>query len=157
MRGVAMMKHFRLVVSVGLVAAIAFFGIPESVSANRRVTQETLRRMRAETQQQKRIENLKSEASRVVSLMAQEQFTKATKNFDPTLQQTLPPEKLRQTWQGLIAEAGPFKQQLENRTEVINNQRSILVTCQFENARKGIRLTFDQDQKVTGLSLIPRN
>ncbi|QZZ18702.1 DUF3887 domain-containing protein [Leptothermofonsia sichuanensis E412] len=151
------MKQGQWFVSIGLVVAIACFGVADHARANRRVTQETLQRMRAESQRQRVINNLRSTASRVVRLMAEGRFAEASQTFDQSLQQTLPPEKLRQTWQRLTAEVGPFKQQLGNRTELINNQRSVLVTCEFENGRNDIRLTFDRNQNVVDLLIIPHN
>lgn len=50
-----------------------------------------------------------------VKLLAKEDFNGAVGQFDDTMRTALPEPKLRETWQTLQAQAGPFQKQLGAR------------------------------------------
>ncbi|MCL6434314.1 MAG: alpha/beta fold hydrolase [Leptolyngbyaceae cyanobacterium HOT.MB2.61] len=137
------------------IGAIALLSVADSASANRRVTQELLQKMRTETQRQKAVENLKSAAAKLVNLLAQEKFEEVTKSFDSTMQKALPPEKLKATWAAVLEEAGPFKRQAGSKTLKEDKYDVVVVNCEFEKTRLDIRVVYDSNKKVAGLFIVP--
>lgn len=75
--------------------------------------------------------DLTASAQELVSLLANEDFARATNDFDSTMKAALPPQKLRQAWQSLIAQAGSFRRQVSTRTQKIASYDVLFVTCEF--------------------------
>jgi hypothetical protein len=94
-------------------------------------------------------------AKDLVSALASGDYKKATENFDETMKNALPAEKLQQVWSSLIAQFGPFVEQAGIRREKILQYDVIFVTCKFENAVLDAKVVFDGKQQVAGLFFIP--
>src|ERR1039457_6979791 len=73
-----------------------------------------------------------SAGKQFVALLAKENFAGAVARFDATMKTALPEPKLRETWQTLQAQAGPFQKQLGARATTLAGYDVVLVTCQFE-------------------------
>ena len=99
--------------------------------------------------------DLTASAQDLVSLLANEDFATATNDFDSTMEAALPPQKLGQAWQSLIAQAGSFRQQVSTRTEKIASYDVVFVTCEFERATMDIKVAFDSARQITGLWFVP--
>src|SRR5580765_2390960 len=67
-----------------------------------------------------------------VELLAKEDFSAAVAQFDATMKTALPEQKLRETWQALLAQAGPFQKQLAARAARLAGYDVVFVTCRFE-------------------------
>src|ERR1035441_10539284 len=76
-------------------------------------------------------DNITSLGAQFVDLLVKEDFAGAAARFDPTMKTALPEQKLRETWQTLQKQAGPFKQQVRSRVEKQMGYDVVLVTCQF--------------------------
>jgi len=94
-------------------------------------------------------------AKDLVSALAGGDFKKATEDFDGTMKKALPAEKLQQVWNSLIAQSGPFVEQLGTRREKILQYDVIFVTCKFENAVLDTKVVFDRSKQIAGLFFIP--
>jgi hypothetical protein len=94
-------------------------------------------------------------AKDLVSALASGDFEKAVKNFDGTMKNALPAEKLQQVWSSLIAQFGPFVEQLGTQRERILQYDVIFVTCKFENVVLDAKVVFDRNKQIAGLFFVP--
>ena len=92
---------------------------------------------------------------RFVDLLAKEDFAGAFAQFDPKVKQALPEPKLRETWQALQAQNGPFKKTLAARAEKQMGYDIVLVTCEFARATLDTKVVFDAKRQVAGLFFVP--
>ncbi len=90
-----------------------------------------------------------------VELLAKEDFAGAVARFDGTMKAALPEPKLRQAWQALQAQAGPFQKQLRARATKLAGYDVVLVTCQFERAALDTKVVFDTQGRIAGLFFVP--
>jgi len=67
----------------------------------------------------------------------------------------LPEPKLREAWQTLLQQAGPFQKQLGTRQQAQAGYQIVFVTCQFERAALDIKVVFNTRQQVAGLFFVP--
>ena len=94
-------------------------------------------------------------ARALVDLLSKEDYASAVKNFDATMKKVLPPDKLKETWQGLLESTGPFKKQGKVRFERVKNYDVVYVTMHFARADLDARVVFDSDGKIAGLFFSP--
>ncbi len=99
--------------------------------------------------------DLVASARAFVDLLAKKDFSKAESYFDDTMKTALPQEKLQETWNAIITQAGTFKRQVGTRTEVRSGYDVVIVTCEFEKAAVDIQVVFDQDKRIAGLFFTP--
>lgn len=90
-----------------------------------------------------------------VKLLAKEDFNGAVGQFDDTMRTALPEPKLRETWQTLQAQAGPFQKQLGARATKLAGYDVVLVTCQFKQMALDAKVVFDAKRRVAGLFFVP--
>ena len=96
-----------------------------------------------------------SAGKQFVELLAKEDFAGAVARFDATMKTALPEPKLRETWQALQAQAGPFQKQLGARATKVTGYDVVLVTCQFERTALDTKVVFDAKGRVAGLFFVP--
>lgn len=94
-------------------------------------------------------------ANPLIDLLAAQQFATVTEDFNETVKAALPAEKLEEVWKATIEQMGPFKKQLGSRTEKEADIDVESVTCQFENGIIDVKIAYDTDKKVAGLSIVP--
>ena len=94
-------------------------------------------------------------AKDLVNLLVDGDYAEAVKNFDSTMKEALPAEKLQEVWNSIIAQAGPFKEQLGVRKEKILQYDVMFVTCKFERAALDTKVVFNQKQQISGLFFVP--
>lgn len=99
--------------------------------------------------------DLEASAQELVDQMATGHFDEAAANFDAKMQQVLPPDKLEETWQALLAQVGPYQGQLGSRTEQREGYDLVFVTTQFAEAILDTQVTFDAEGQVAGLFFVP--
>jgi len=90
-----------------------------------------------------------------VNLLVKEEFAGAVARFDPTMTRVFPEAQLRESWQGLVKQAGPFKQQAKVRTTEQQGYHIVLVTCEFESTTLDVKVVFDSKRQVAGLFYVP--
>ena len=90
-----------------------------------------------------------------VKLLVEQQFSAATENFDETMKNTLPPEKLEETWKLTTSQIGPFKQQIGLRTEKQLGYDIVFITCEFEKGHLDIKVVYNDKKQVAGLFFVP--
>jgi uncharacterized protein len=94
-------------------------------------------------------------AEQFVQRLASGDFSAAADGFDATMKSALPAEKLKQTWESLVAQAGPFKTRLSTRTQRLGKYDVALVTCQFDKAKLDVKVVFNRQQQISGLFFVP--
>lgn len=94
-------------------------------------------------------------AETFVDLLAKEDFTAAVARFDTTMESALPEPKLRETWQSLTNQVGPFKQRLHSRAVKVGAYDVVLVTSEFGRAKLDVKVAFNSKGEVSGLYFVP--
>jgi dienelactone hydrolase len=94
---------------------------------------------------------LEKSAQAFVKLLEKGEFKKATKDFDATMKEKMPPDKLEEVWKGLIQQVGPFKKQGGTRTQKVQGYDIVFVTCEFEKQTLVTRVVFNKDKQIAGL------
>ncbi len=90
-----------------------------------------------------------------VELLINQQFTTATENFDETMLNELPSEKLEEIWKSTTDMMGSFVQQLGIRTESQLGYDVMLITCEFENGCIDVKIVKNDKQQIAGLFFTP--
>jgi uncharacterized protein len=99
--------------------------------------------------------DLISAATRFVDLLVKEDFAGAVAQFDSTMKSALPEAKMREVWQTLQKQVGPFKQRLRARAEKVGGYDAVFVTCHFEGADLNAKVVFNADRQIAGLFFVP--
>src|SRR5262245_23099707 len=90
-----------------------------------------------------------------VELLDKGDFAKATAHFDAAMLKALPSDKLKQTWDIVLGDAGAYQKQLSSRVETSGKYQVVNVTCEFARKKLDARVVFDKDGKITGLFFGP--
>lgn len=90
-----------------------------------------------------------------VDLIAKGDFAAAVARYDETMKAGLPEPKLRDAWERIQSQAGPFQKRVRTRTETVQGYDVVLVTCQFEKTMLDTKVVFDSNRKVAGLFFLP--
>ena len=95
--------------------------------------------------------NVGEAAQAFVRLLAKGDYAAAVKPFDAAMARAMPASRMKQTWEGLVAEVGPFQQQtgLQQRPE--GPYTLVFVTCRFQKASLDVKVVFDAQQRIGGL------
>jgi hypothetical protein len=102
-------------------------------------------------------ENIEPNAptNELVELLANQQFSAVTEDFNETLKSELPPEKLEEVWKATIDQMGPFKKQIGLRTEKEADYDIVSVTCEFEKGHLDIKVVYNDEKQIAGLFIVP--
>jgi dienelactone hydrolase len=90
-----------------------------------------------------------------VALLVKGDFASAVARYDKTMKTALPEPKLREAWDSLQAQAGPFKKRLQTRVQKVGGYDVVLVTCEFERAKLDAKVVFNSQGEVAGLFFLP--
>jgi hypothetical protein len=91
----------------------------------------------------------------LVELLANQQFSAVTEDFNETLKSELPPEKLEEVWKATIDQMGPFKKQIGLRTEKEADYDIVFITCEFEKGALDIKVVYNDEKQIAGLFIVP--
>jgi hypothetical protein len=94
-------------------------------------------------------------AREFVTNLARGDFEGAVTNFEKTMTKLSPPEKLKEVWDMVIGQVGPFKKQLGVRMESLPKYDIVYVTCAFQKQNLDIKVVFDKNKKVAGQFFVP--
>jgi dienelactone hydrolase len=95
---------------------------------------------------------LEDRARALVAALDKEDFAAAAKDFDEAMNKALPPDKLGDTWKGLVKQVGALKKQGAATAEKVQKYDVVWLACEFEKATLFTRVVFDGEGRVTGLS-----
>ncbi len=108
-----------------------------------------------QTQPVKDSNSLENMARDFVNLLVKEDFNKAVKNFDDTMKTALPAEKLKEAWNALPAQFGPFEKQLDARSEKVLSYDVIYITCKFQKDFCDVKVVYNNQKQISGLFFVP--
>ncbi|NLN06396.1 MAG: alpha/beta fold hydrolase [Firmicutes bacterium] len=94
-------------------------------------------------------------AGEFLSLLRAGDYTEAVTYFDATMKKELPAGKLQEAWEAVQHQAGPYRQEVAQRTEELGRYRVVIITARFALAQLDIRLTFNSDNRIAGLYFLP--
>jgi dienelactone hydrolase len=145
-----MLRRIVGIVGISLWAGLILFSVAEGFAGdNVEPTKKVVQGAEAET---KSIETL---AKDLVWALASGDYKKATENFDGTMENALPAEKLKEVWNSLIAQLGPFVEQVGTRRAKILQYDVIFVTCKFEKQIFDAKVVFNDNKQIAGLFFVP--
>ena len=98
--------------------------------------------------EENRFDELIQKAKAFVQLMGTEKYGAGVADFDATMSKVMPEPKLKQTWEALIKQVGPFQAQIGTRTEQIGKYDAVYVVCEFEKTKMDVKVVFDKDKNV---------
>lgn len=90
-------------------------------------------------------------AKRFMIEISQRHFEEASKQFDEKMAQALPPKKLEETWDGLLAQVGAFKEIVKTRTQEAQGHHVVFVTCAFTKTDLDAKIVFNDKEQIAGL------
>ena len=96
-----------------------------------------------------------SAAKRVVEMLVRENFSGVRQWFNSQMKGGLSEAELQSTWQKMITQVGPFKNQIDIRSQKEPVFQVVDVRCQFEKAVVIVRVSFDPQGQIGGLWLLP--
>ena len=99
--------------------------------------------------------SLERSAGSFVTLLDKKEYVKATNAFDAAMFKALPAAELKQTWEKILFQAGPYKKQVSSRREASDKYESVYVTCEFAKMKLDAQVVFDKDGKIAGLFFQP--
>lgn len=94
-------------------------------------------------------------ARAVVDSLARRSFDDAFAAFNDTMRGALPAAKLREIWDGILAQAGPLSACGDALSEKAGALVAVVLPCRFEKASLDARVVVDVDGKVAGLFFKP--
>ncbi len=94
-------------------------------------------------------------AEEFLSSLQRGDYEASVKHFDETMAKLAPPEKMREVWEMVIKQVGPFKTQKGVWTESIPQYDIVYVTCEFQKATLDMKLVFNKNKKIAGQFFVP--
>jgi Protein of unknown function (DUF3887)/Reverse transcriptase (RNA-dependent DNA polymerase) len=101
-------------------------------------------------------------SNRMMGLLVARNFAAFEGDMTATAQSQIPASRLESIWEQVLTIAGPYKQILDTKTNVVNNITFYIVHARFERSLVNLALTFDEANRVsyiliTPLSALPRS
>ena len=93
-------------------------------------------------------------ARQFVESLVKGNFQSVAEDFDEAMAAALPPEKLRETWDRVIAYHGPFIKQTDVRTEKYWKYTIVIIACEFGKWNANIKVTFSGSGQISGLLIL---
>jgi hypothetical protein len=84
-------------------------------------------------------------------------YAEVVKEFNPTMVQAIPEDRLRAVWEMLSAQFGTVRSIEERRSGELKGFRAVELILAFEKERVVQRVVFDADGKIAGLAYNPAN
>lgn len=88
------------------------------------------------------------QAKAVLDALLKDDIDAASRNFSDEARRTLPPDKFKDFWKGVRAEAGPFKKLAATNVEERGRAFLVTLTCEFE------KMSFDVTVAVEGRAVL---
>lgn len=98
---------------------------------------------------------LSAVAEELVDALVKGDFAEANTHFNATMKRAMPEPRLREMWNSLIQQVGPFRQRLGTRVEKQANAEVIYVMCEFKEFTLEAKVVFNAAGEVAGLRFAP--
>jgi dienelactone hydrolase len=99
--------------------------------------------------------DLISSSTQFVDSLVKLDLAGAVGRFDSTMKSAMPEQKLREVWQTVQQQVGPFKSRLRTRVEKSQGYDVVFVTCQFALADLDVKVVFNAHKEIAGLFFVP--
>jgi dienelactone hydrolase len=96
-----------------------------------------------------------SMAIELVQALKNGQYDETAKHFDATMTKLATPEKMKEVWETVTKQVGPFKKQVGVWTESLPKYDIVYITCAFEKATLDIKVVFDKNKRISGQFFVP--
>jgi dienelactone hydrolase len=97
----------------------------------------------------------KEQARHFLDLCQAGNFAEATANFDATMKQDMPAEKLSEVWNGLIKQLGPIQKMGPPRTDRVQSSTRVKIRCEFQSMPLDALVSFNASGQIEGFFLVP--
>ncbi len=94
-------------------------------------------------------------AQQIVTQLAQGDFVGAWQHAESNVRERFSAEQLRAGWQGVEAQAGPFKEQVRAHSTASPQGEIVVVTCTFGSTNIDINVVFNAEDQVISLTITP--
>ena len=101
------------------------------------------------------VTDLESAAKTFVTLLRDGKYAEATQMFDPQMAAAFPTSKMQATWEGLVQQAGAFKEIKGVKMADEGGYRIAYVTCDFAQTPLDLKVVFGKDGRISGLWFVP--
>lgn len=95
-------------------------------------------------------------AQKMVGALGRGDMAAASEDFDATMRNALPPDKLKVAWELNTAKGGAFQSQLNTKTVKVKDYDLVFVNCHFTNEDLALQVTVTHDGKVSGFFVRPK-
>jgi hypothetical protein len=99
--------------------------------------------------------DLSSKSNKFITLLSWGEYNAAENMFDETMKSAVPEEKLKEVWESILNQYGPYKSPGALRKDRIQIYDVIYVTLQFEKNSLDSQISFDSNGKIAGLYFLP--
>ena len=96
---------------------------------------------------------LKGMAKGIVEMLAKEDFQGVFAKLDTSAQKQLPPDKLKEFWNSVISQVGKYQSVQDYEVKQGKIKTGIFMKCKFEKANLLVRVVFNGEKQITGLSI----
>ena len=100
-------------------------------------------------------EKLKIRAHMFVSQLLNADFKSAANSFDDQMKNAFNEDKLQESWQNLVAEAGSLLQLNPTRTAEMEGYKIVVIRCQFQRSIIDVQVVFNGQGQISGLNFTP--
>ena len=98
---------------------------------------------------------LQQKAAEFLQLLSNQEYGAAVEQFDNTMRDALPEEKLKETWESMIATLGELESLGDSRVYQEAGYQIVLQTCDFEQGKLDAKVVFDNKGHIAGLWFLP--
>jgi hypothetical protein len=94
-------------------------------------------------------------ATEIANNLVALKYSAVQKDFGTLLKNSLTTDQLRQAWESVIAQFGPFEKILSQTPLTYQGYKVMKLRCKFANDNASIEVTFNDENKVIGLFIKP--
>src|SRR5262245_32108819 len=87
----------------------------------------------------------KASARAVLDAMVKNDFAAATRDFDATMKEKMPADKVEELWKALTRQLGDFKKVTDTQAKSIGGSEAVDQTCEFAKLSIVLRLSFNKE------------
>jgi fermentation-respiration switch protein FrsA (DUF1100 family) len=96
-----------------------------------------------------------AKATALVDAFVKGDYDAAGKDFADVMRKALPADKLKEIGCAMIWQVGSFQKRTGTRVAKAGKYDVVFVTCRFEKSALDVKVVFNADKQVTGLSFLP--
>jgi len=103
------------------------------------------------------VEGIQLLAFNFVNRLVLRKFEEASLEFDESMKAVFNAEKLGETWEKYVHDAGSLIQILPVKTAEMDGYTVVLIQCEFQILKIDVQVVFNRQDQISGLSFTPKN